>query len=177
MGEAAMQEIKDREMTKEVKGQAMAELKKVANIKEKVGADELPFGAAEKAIAVHNKAMKDINIIGKQKDSKSEALKEMMTISTTKDTKERVVGEISQIGQARSAKEAAHLELRTLSSAKENKENMQNEMLNKTDGARQNILADIDARGKEAEEGRKNVSDLMAGRAKQMNVLSDIKDI
>ena len=48
--EAAMQEIKDRETTKEVKGQAMAELKKVADIKEKVGNVELPVGAAEKVI-------------------------------------------------------------------------------------------------------------------------------
>ena len=46
--EAAMQEIKDREVTKEVKGHAMAELKKVADIKEKVGNVELPVGAAEK---------------------------------------------------------------------------------------------------------------------------------
>ena len=46
--EAAMQEIKDREMTKDVKGQAMAELKKVADIKDKVGAADLPIGAAEK---------------------------------------------------------------------------------------------------------------------------------
>ena len=43
-----MQEIKDREVTKEVKGHAMAELKKVADIKEKVGNVELPVGAAEK---------------------------------------------------------------------------------------------------------------------------------
>ena len=50
--EAAMQEIKDRETTKEVKGQAMAELKKVADIKEKVGNVELPVGAAEKVISL-----------------------------------------------------------------------------------------------------------------------------
>merc|ERR1712098_166739 len=104
--EAAMQEIKDRETTKEVKGHAMAELKKVADIREKVVNVELPTGAAEKVIAVHGKAMKDITTIGKQKDTKSAALKEMLTISSTKDSKERVVGEISQIGQARSAKEA-----------------------------------------------------------------------
>jgi hypothetical protein len=46
--EAAMQEIKDRETTKEVKGHAMAELKKVADIREKVVNVELPTGAAEK---------------------------------------------------------------------------------------------------------------------------------
>ena len=52
--EAAMQEIKDRETTKEVKSHAMAELKKVADIKEKVGAVELPIGAAEKVIGIPN---------------------------------------------------------------------------------------------------------------------------
>ncbi|KAL5252522.1 hypothetical protein ACHWQZ_G015336 [Mnemiopsis leidyi] len=175
--EAAMQEIKDREVTKEVKGHAMAELKKVADIKEKVGNVELPVGAAEKAIAVHSKAMKDITTIGKQKDTKNEALKEMMTICSTKEVKEKLVGEIGQIGQARTAKEAAHLELRTLSNAKENKENMQNELINKTDGARQNVLSDIEARGKETDQGRQNVADMIQGRANQMNVLSDIKDI
>ncbi|XP_063678460.1 glycogen [starch] synthase, liver-like isoform X2 [Bolinopsis microptera] len=180
--EAAMQEIKDRETTKDVKGAAMAELKKVADIKEKVGAPDLPIGAAEKAIAVKSKAMKDINTIGIQKDTKSQALKEMLTISSTKDTKERVVGEISQIGQARNAKEAAHLELRTLTNSKENKENMQNELMNKTDGVRQNVLSDIEARGKQADDEREALSQFVAGHSQsvkiagaRINILSDIE--
>jgi hypothetical protein len=38
-------------------------------------------------------------------------------------------------------------------------------------------LSDIEARGKEVEQGRQSVSDLMESRANQMNVLSDIKDM
>ena len=39
------------------------------------------------------------------------------------------------------------------------------------------VLSDIEARGKETDQGRQNVADLIQGRANQMNVLSDIKDI
>lgn len=38
-------------------------------------------------------------------------------------------------------------------------------------------MSDIEARGKEQEQGRQNVADLFESRANQMNVLSDIKDI
>ena len=39
------------------------------------------------------------------------------------------------------------------------------------------MLSDIEARGKETDQGRQNVADLIQGKANQMNVLSDIKDI
>ena len=39
------------------------------------------------------------------------------------------------------------------------------------------ILSDIEARGKDAEQGRQAVADLFESRSNQMNVLSDIKDI